>query len=93
MTQPEASAKALSELAATLCVSEERSTQLTLDRQRLTLDHSLVLHRDSASAADIKAMIAHLEAAGMPPTATLSVDGSKNHTRLYARWSTEVPDA
>ena len=82
----------LRELEAELVITEERTRALNLAHKRLTMSHSLVLHRDSVSAADIKAMIAHLEREGMPPEATLQVDGSKGHTRVYARWFTEVDD-
>lgn len=82
--------KPIEDLAEKLMVSEERSAQLDIDRKRLSLDHSIVLHRDSASAADVLAMIEHLQKAGMPLTATLRMDGPDNHTRLWARWS-EVP--
>lgn len=80
----------LNDLAGELLITEARQQQIDLDRKRLTVDHSLVLHRDSASAADVLAMIRHLQACGMPDTATLKVDGSENHTRVYARWSTEA---
>ena len=83
----------LTEIAEDLLVTEERARALNLERTRLTVDHSLVLHRDSASAADVKAMIAHLEREGMPPEATLRVDGSDRHTRVYAQWCTEVDHA
>ena len=73
-------------------ITEERKAMLDLMDKRLTVDHSIVLHRDSASAADFKAMIEHLEKAGMPLTATLKVDGSANHTRMYARWSEATDD-
>jgi len=79
-------------LADALTVTEERTAQIALDRKRCVFKHSLVLHRDSASARDVKAMIAHLEAAGMPPTATLKVDGDNNHTRVWAAWSEEAND-
>ena len=70
-------------------LTEERKTELDLKRRRLVVDHSLVLHRDSASADDVRAMIAHLEAAGMPGHATLRVDGGRDHTRMWAQWHTE----
>jgi len=71
-------------------ITEERKAQLNVDRKRLTLDHSIVLHRDSASAADILEMVERLRRAGMPLEATLRFDGSDNHTRAYARWSEAV---
>lgn len=87
----------LAKLAEALLISEERQAEIDLDRKRLNVQHSLLLHRDKASAADVKAMIAHLERAGMPENASLSVDGTHRtgnnpgHTRMYATWSTE-PD-
>jgi len=81
----------LEALADDLRITEERREALDLERRRHTVDHSLLLHRDSASADDLRRMIAHLEAAGMPDVATLKVDGSHRHTRMYARWSTD-PD-
>ena len=80
----------LDQLADDVEITEERKAMLDRMHKRLTIDHSIVLHRDSASASDVKAMIEHLERAGMPLTATLQVDGNDNHTRVYARWS-EVP--
>lgn len=81
----------LEALADDVRITEERREALNLERLRLVVDHSLLLHRDKASADDIRAMIAHLEAAGMPGEATLKVDGGHRHTRMYATWSTE-PD-
>lgn len=81
----------LEALADDVRITEERREALNLERRRLVVDHSLLLHRDKASADDIRAMIAHLEAAGMPGVATLKIDGHANHTRMYATWSTE-PD-
>lgn len=81
----------LEALAAEVRITEERREALDLKRRRLVVDHSLLLHRDKASADDIRAMIAHLEAAGMPGVATLKIDGHGSHTRMYATWSTE-PD-
>lgn len=81
----------LEALADDVRITEERREALNLERRRLVVDHSLLLHRDKASADDIRAMIAHLEAAGMPGVATLKMDGSHRHTRMYATWSTE-PD-
>lgn len=75
-------------------ITEERQEALNLERRRLVVDHSLLLHRDSASADDIRAMIRHLEDAGMPGTATLKMDGfSERHTRMHASWSTDPDDA
>lgn len=61
---------------------------LDVMNKRLVVDHSLVLHRDSVSAAGIRAMLDALTEAGMPDEATVKVDGADNHTRMYARWST-----
>lgn len=77
----------LAELEDRLAITETREAALELQRRRLTVNHSLTLHRDSVSAADVKEMIAYLESAGMPAEATLRVDGSGNHTRMYASWS------
>lgn len=74
-------------------LTEERKTEL--DLSRLAVSHSLTLHRDSVSVADIKAMIRQLEAAGMPEHATLDVRASTEagkHTRLWATWHTEPSD-
>lgn len=81
----------LEALADGVRITEERQEALDLERRRLVVDHSLLLHRDKASAADIRAMIRHLEEAGMPDTATLKVDGGHEHTRMYATWATD-PD-
>lgn len=84
----------ITELGETLAISEERQAQLDLQRKRKSIDHSLTIHRDSTSAADVKLMIAYLQEQGMPDTATLRVDGhSTGHTRMNARWATEAPDA
>lgn len=83
----------LTALAEEFTVTEERKAMLDLMRRRLVIDHSLILHRDSASAADVLAMVSQLQRAGMPLEATLSVDGSDNHTRMYARWSEDLPEA
>jgi len=77
-------------LAAGIEISEERAAMLDVMSKRLTVNHSLTLHRDSVSAADVGAMIAYLEQAGMPPTATLRIDGTVGHTRMYATWSEEM---
>lgn len=81
----------LEELGEALLVTEERKQELSLSHKRMAVEHSLVLHRDSTSASDVKAMIAHLEREGMPDSATLRVDGgSERHTRMWAKWSTEA---
>lgn len=79
----------LDELADKLAITEDRQAQLDLQTRRLIVRHSLVLHRDNASAADVLAMIEHLREAGMPLHATLKVDGPNNHTRVAAHWATE----
>ena len=72
-------------------LTEERKVEVDLSRKRLVVSHSLVLHRDSASADDMRAMFDHLAAAGMPGHATLRVDGVGDfHTRMVARWHTEA---
>lgn len=86
-TTTEGQEKAMPE---TYAVTEERKTMLDVMNKRMSLDHSIVLHRDSASAADVLAMIGQLQAAGMPLEATLQVDGNNHHTRVYARWSEAV---
>ncbi|WP_349862633.1 hypothetical protein [Leifsonia sp. WHRI 6310E] len=83
----------IEQLADDIAITEERTAMLDTMRKRLTIDHSIVLHRDSASAADIRTMLDHLAAAGMPPEATLKVDGTDNHTRMYARWATPTSNA
>ena len=85
----------LEDLGAEVTVTEERKAMLDLMKKRLAVDNSIVLHRDGASAADLKAMFAHMERAGMPLTATLKVDGADKHTRMYARWAekTSEPEA
>lgn len=78
----------LTELDDALAITEERTSMLDMMRKRLTVDHSLTLHRDAVSAADVKTMIAHLVASGMPAEATLRVDSTTGHTRMHARWAT-----
>lgn len=86
----EAYAPDLTDLADALEITEERKTVLDLQSKRLTIDHSLTLHRDSDSADDIRAMLDHLAAAGMPGAATVRIDhGVTKHTRIHARWSVE----
>lgn len=82
----------LTNLEESVAITEERKSMLDATRKRLWVDHRLTLHRDSVSAADLKAMIAHLEAAGMPAEATLRVDGTEGHTRMNALWSTQPSD-
>lgn len=79
-------------LAKELVITEERQQEIDLMKRRLVVKHSLVLHRDSASARDLKKMIEAMEATGMPEHATLKVDGQDNHTRMYATWSTELTE-
>lgn len=82
----------LTELAEALTLTEERKTEIELGRRRLVVNHSLTLHRDKDSADDIRAMLDHLAAAGMPGHATVKVDGSNNHTRIWATWHSEPTD-
>ena len=80
-------------LSDEIAVTEERSSMLDLMKKRLNIGHTISLHRDGASAADVKAMIAHLEWSGMPLTATLTVNGNADgvgHTRMFARWSEDL---
>ena len=79
----------LNELADALTLTEERSNELDLARRRLVVNHSLTLHRDKGSADDVRAMLDHLAAAGMPGHATVKIDGAQNHTRIWATWHTE----
>jgi len=79
----------LNELADALTLTEERSNELDLARRRLVVKHSLTLHRDEGSADDVRAMLDHLTAAGMPGHATVKIDGAQNHTRIWATWHTE----
>lgn len=82
----------ITELADAVAITDSRRAQLSLDRLRLTVNHSLVVHRDAVSARDVKAMIAHLEAAGMPGDATLQITSTEGHTRAYGKWSVVVSD-
>ena len=79
----------LTDLAGALTLTEERIHQLDLATKRLVVNHSLLLHRDKDSADDIRAMLDHLTAAGMPGHATVKIDGGTSHTRVYATWHTE----
>jgi hypothetical protein len=76
-------------LNAAVEITEQRSQMLDTMKQRVSIKHNLTLHRDSVSVGDVKAMIAHLEAAGMPLEADLDVDQGHGHTRLCAEWSTD----
>lgn len=77
-------------LAESVVITEERKSMVDLLSRRTVIVHSVVLHRDGASAADLRAMIRHLEVAGMPGEATLKVDGPDGHTRVWARWAEEI---
>ena len=85
----------LEALNEALLISEAREQAIALDKKRLTVSHILTLHRDSASAADFRALLDHLTAAGMPDTATVNVDGrfrtekTSGHIRMSARWGSE----
>lgn len=86
----------IQELGEDLIISASRQEQLDLDRKRLSVDHSLTLHRDRASVKDLKAMIQLLEDQGAPEDATIRVDGQfatgkdKGHIRVSVTWSTEA---
>ena len=68
-------------LAAALVVTQERTEMLDMMGKRLTVNHSLTLHRDSASASDVRAMITALTAARIPDDARLKVDHcTERHT-------------
>jgi len=76
-----------------IALTEERSSMLDLMKKRLNIGHTISLHRDSASVSDVKAMLAHLERAGMPLTATLTVGSNVDgvgHTRMFAKWSEDL---
>jgi hypothetical protein len=83
---------ALDALADALTLTEERTSELDLGTRRLVVNHSLTVHRDKDSADDIRAMLDHLTAAGMPGHATVKVDGGQNHTRIWATWHTDPAD-
>ena len=83
----------LKTLGDEIAVTEERSSMLDLMKKRLNISHTISLHRDSVSVSDVKAMLAHLERAGMPLTATLTVNGNADgvgHTRMFAKWSEDL---
>ena len=80
-------------LSDEIAVTEERSSMLDLMKKRLNIGHTISLHRDSVSVSDVKAMLAHLERAGMPLTATLTVNSNVNgtgHLHIFARWSEDL---
>ncbi len=90
--------KDIQQLGEALIITSERQEQLTLDLTRFAVDHSLTLHRDSASIKDLKAMIQLLEDHGAPENATIRVDGrpatsiDKGHIRVYVSWKTEATE-
>lgn len=50
----------MAELSQDLLVTEERTQTLALDRSRISVSHSLTIHRDKTAVTDIEAMIAYL---------------------------------
>ena len=85
----------IQELGEALIITSERQEQLTLDKNRLAVDHMLTLHRDKVSIKDLKAMIQLLEDQGAPENATIRVDGrfsvgkDAGHTRVHVSWKSE----
>jgi len=80
----------LEELDEEINIAQSRTEMLNVMKKRLSIDHSIALHRDSVSASDFKAMFAQLERAGMPMDATLKVTAANGHTRLWATWAEEA---
>lgn len=80
-------------------VTEERRAMLDLSRRRLTIEHSVHLHRDSQSIDDLRQMLDVLADAGAPGEATVHVQKTdhaesesfigRGHLRIYAAWHTE----
>ena len=72
---------------------------LDLSRRRLTIEHSVHLHRDSQSIDDLRQMLDVLTDAGAPGEATVHVQKTdhaestsfvgRGHLRIYAAWHTE----
>lgn len=77
-------------------ITEERKTQLALAEERLTVEHSVHMHRDSQTIRDLRQMLDVLVAAGAPEAATVHVQktdhnesGSfigRGHLRISADW-------
>jgi len=86
---PWADSQAVSEA---LTLTQARQEQLDLQRKRLAVNHSLTLHREGMSAADIRAMLDALTAAGMPETASIEVATHREtkHTRIHAHWASPL---
>lgn len=80
-------------------VTEERRAMLDLSRRRLTIEHSVHLHRDSQSIDDLRQMLDVLTDAGAPGEATVHVQKTdhaestsfvgRGHLRISAEWHTE----
>ena len=80
-------------------VTEERRTMLDLSHRRLTIEHSVHLHRDSQSIDDLRKMLDVLTGTGAPGEATVHVQktdhtesGSfvgRGHLRICAKWWTD----
>ena len=80
-------------------VTEERRAMLDLSRRRLTIEHSVHLHRDSQSIDDLRQMLDVLADAGAPGEATVHVQKTdhaesesfigRGHLRVSAEWHTE----
>ena len=76
-------------------VTEERRAMLDLSRRRLTIEHSVHLHRDSQSINDLRQMLDVLADAGAPGEATVYVQKTsesfvgQGHLRICAEWWTE----
>ena len=80
-------------------VTEERRAMLDLSRRRLTIEHSVHLHRDSQSIDDLRQMLDVLADAGAPGEATVHVQKTdhaasesfvgRGHLRICAEWWTE----
>lgn len=78
-------------LADAVTITEERRTVLDTLSRRVVAEHSVTLHRDATSVADLAAMLEQLRAQGVPEEATLRCDATTGHTRLWARWALELP--
>lgn len=79
----------IEQLERDLLITEKRQEQLAIQKRRLVIDHSLVLHRDNPSVTDMEAMFGQLRRAGMPDYATLKIETTKSHVRFVATWSTD----
>ena len=80
-------------------VTEERRAMLNLSHRRLTVEHTVHLHRDSQSIDDLRQMLDVLTNAGAPGEATVHVQKTdhaaaeafvgRGHLRICAQWWTE----